>query len=188
MINSLSATLNGTLTGKKRVNLETYVQMHYFDKILQRANVRLLHMSRGQYELCRDKMQDADSKTGNSKTGLDLEVKDYYSGNLRSVKTLSGGESFMASLALALGLADEVQSCAGGIQLDTMFVDEGFGSLDDSSLQQAITTLQGLSEGHRLVGIISHVHDLQEMIDKKILVKKKRGLQGTGSEVALVVD
>ena len=117
-----------------------------------------------------------------------MEVKDYYSGNLRSVKTLSGGESFMASLALALGLADEVQSCAGGIQLDTMFVDEGFGSLDDSSLQQAIATLQGLSEGHRLVGIISHVHDLQEMIDKKILVKKKRGLQGTGSEVALVVD
>ena len=187
-INSLSATLNGTLTGKKRVNLETYVQMHYFDKILQRANVRLLHMSRGQYELCRDKMQDADSKTGNSKTGLDLEVKDYYSGNLRSVKTLSGGESFMASLALALGLADEVQSCAGGIQLDTMFVDEGFGSLDDSSLQQAIATLQGLSEGHRLVGIISHVHDLQEMIDKKILVRKKRGLQGTGSEIELAVD
>ena len=187
-INSLSATLNGTLTGKKRVNLETYVQMHYFDKILQRANIRLLRMSRGQYELCRDKMQDEDSKTGNSKTGLDLEVKDYYSGNLRSVKTLSGGESFMASLALALGLADEVQSCAGGIQLDTMFVDEGFGSLDDSSLLQAIATLQGLSEGHRLVGIISHVHDLQEMIDKKILVRKKRGLQGTGSEVALVVD
>lgn len=187
-INSLSATLNGTLTGKKRVNLETYVQMHYFDKILQRANIRLLRMSRGQYELCRDKMQDEDSKTGNSKTGLDLEVKDYYSGNLRSVKTLSGGESFMASLALALGLADEVQSCAGGIQLDTMFVDEGFGSLDDNSLQQAIATLQGLSEGHRLVGIISHVHDLQEMIDKKILVRKKRGLQGTGSEVALVVD
>ena len=187
-INSLSATLNGTLTGKKRVNLETYVQMHYFDKILQRANIRLLHMSRGQYELCRDKMQDADSKTGNSKTGLDLEVKDYYSGNLRSVKTLSGGESFMASLALALGLADEVQSCAGGIQLDTMFVDEGFGSLDDSSLQQAITTLQGLSEGHRLVGIISHVHDLQEMIDKKILVRKKRGEQGTGSEIELAVD
>ena len=187
-INSLSATLNGTLTGKKRVNLETYVQMHYFDKILQRANIRLLRMSRGQYELCRDKMQDEDSKTGNSKTGLDLEVKDYYSGNLRSVKTLSGGESFMASLALALGLADEVQSCASGIQLDTMFVDEGFGSLDESSLQQAIATLQGLSEGHRLVGIISHVHDLQEMIDKKILVRKKRGLQGTGSEVALVVD
>ena len=187
-INSLSATLNGTLTGKKRVNLETYVQMHYFDKILQRANIRLLRMSRGQYELCRDKMQDEDSKTGNSKTGLDLEVKDYYSGNLRSVKTLSGGESFMASLALALGLADEVQSCAGGIQLDTMFVDEGFGSLDDSSLQQAIATLQGLSEGHRLVGIISHVHDLQEMIDKKILVRKKRGLQGTGSEIELAVD
>ncbi len=187
-LNSLSATLNGKMTGKKRVNLETYIQMHYFDKILQRANTRLLHMSRGQYELQRDTMQNDDNRTGNSKTGLDLEVKDYYSGRLRSVKTLSGGESFMASLALALGLADEVQSSAGGIQLDAMFVDEGFGSLDDSALQQAVETLQGLSEGHRLVGIISHVHDLQEMIDKKIIVKKSLGLQGNGSEVKLLVE
>ncbi len=187
-LNSLSATLNGKMTGKKRVNLETYIQMHYFDKILQRANTRLLHMSRGQYELQRDTMQNDDNRTGNSKTGLDLEVKDYYSGRLRSVKTLSGGESFMASLALALGLADEVQSSAGGIQLDAMFVDEGFGSLDDSALQQAVETLQGLSEGHRLVGIISHVHELQEMIDKKIIVKKSLGLQGNGSEVKLLVE
>ncbi len=187
-LNSLSATLNGKMTGKKRVNLETYIQMHYFDKILQRANTRLLHMSRGQYELQRDTMQNDDNRTGNSKTGLDLVVKDYYSGRLRSVKTLSGGESFMASLALALGLADEVQSSAGGIQLDAMFVDEGFGSLDDSALQQAVETLQGLSEGHRLVGIISHVHDLQEMIDKKIIVKKSLGLQGNGSEVKLLVE
>ncbi len=187
-LNSLSATLNGKMTGKKRVNLETYIQMHYFDKILQRANTRLLHMSRGQYELQRDTMQNDDNRTGNSKTGLDLVVKDYYSGRLRSVKTLSGGESFMASLALALGLADEVQSSAGGIQLDAMFVDEGFGSLDDSALLQAVETLQGLSEGHRLVGIISHVHDLQEMIDKKIIVKKSLGLQGNGSEVKLLVE
>ena len=187
-INSLSATMNGTITGKKRVNLETYIQMHYFDKILQRANTRLLRMSRGQYELQRDALQDEDNRTGNSKTGLDLEVKDHYSGKLRSVKTLSGGESFMASLALALGLADEVQSSAGGIQLDAMFVDEGFGSLDDSALQQAVETLQGLSEGHRLVGIISHVHDLQEMIDKKIIVKKSLGIQGNGSEVKILLD
>lgn len=187
-LNSLSATLNGTLTGKKRVNLETYVQMHYFDKILYRANTRLLHMSRGQYELERDTMQDEDNRTGNSKTGLDLQVRDHYSSKLRSVKTLSGGESFMASLALALGLADEVQSSAGGIQLDAMFVDEGFGSLDDNALQQAVETLQGLSEGHRLVGIISHVHDLQEMIDKKIIVKKSLGTQGSGSEVTMLVE
>lgn len=187
-ISSLSATLNGTLTGKKRVNLETYIQMHYFDKILRHANTRLLRMSRGQYELERDTLQDEDNKTGNSKTGLDLEVKDHYSGKLRSVKTLSGGESFMASLALALGLADEVQSSAGGIQLDAMFVDEGFGSLDDGALQQAVETLKGLSEGHRLVGIISHVHDLQEMIDKKIIVKKSLGVQCSGSEVKILLD
>lgn len=185
---SLSATMNGTLTGKKRVNLETYIQMHYFDRILRRANTRLLKMTRGQYQLRRDTLKDNETKTGNSKTGLDLVVDDHYSGRERSVKTLSGGESFMASLALALGLADEVQASAGGIQLDAMFVDEGFGSLDDSALQQAVATLQGLSEGRHLVGIISHVHDLQEMIDKKIIVTKTTGTQGTGSSIQIVSD
>lgn len=187
-LSSLSATMNGTLTGKKRVNLETYIQMHYFDRILRRANTRLLKMTRGQYELRRDSLQDKEAKTGNSKTGLDLVVDDHYSGRERSVKTLSGGESFMASLALALGLADEVQTSAGGIQLDAMFVDEGFGSLDDSALQQAVATLHGLSEGHRLVGIISHVHDLQEMIDKKIIVSKTTSNSKTGSSIQIVAD
>lgn len=187
-LSSLSATMNGTLTGKKRVNLETYIQMHYFDRILSRANTRLLKMTRGQYELRRDSLQDKEAKTGNSKTGLELVVNDHYSGRERSVKTLSGGESFMASLALALGLADEVQASAGGIQLDAMFVDEGFGSLDDSALQQAVVTLQGLSEGHRLVGIISHVHDLQEMIDKKIIVSKMNSNEKTGSSIQIVAD
>ena len=185
---SLSATMNGTLTGKKRVNLETYIQMHYFDRILQRANIRLLQMSAGQYELRRDTMQNIDNKTGNSKTGLDIVVCDHYSGRERSVKTFSGGESFMASLALALGLADEVQSSAGGIQLDAMFVDEGFGSLDDTALHQAIRTLQGLSEGRRLVGIISHVHELQDMIDKKIIVAKTNSAEGTGSRIKIIAD
>ncbi len=185
---SLSATMNGNLAGRKRINLETYIQMHYFDRILQRANIRLLQMTAGQYELKRDTMQDEDNKTGNSKTGLDLVACDHYSGRERSVKTLSGGESFMASLALALGLADEVQSSAGGIQLDTMFVDEGFGSLDDTALRQAINTLQGLSEGHRLVGIISHVHDLQEMIDKKIIVTKTNSAEGTGSQIKIITE
>lgn len=179
----LSDTMNGKLTSKKHVNLETYIQMHYLDKILRRANLRLMKMTSGQYELYRESVDNADVKTGNSKTGLDLVVQDHYSGRKRSVKTLSGGESFMASLALALGLADEVQASAGGIHLDAMFVDEGFGSLDDAALQQAIATLQGLSEGHRLVGIISHVHDLMDMIDMQLIVTKKKAADGVGSQV-----
>lgn len=184
-LKALSDTMNGRLTGKKHVNLETYIQMHYFDKILRRANLRLLQMTSGQYELQREPLDNEEVKTGNSKTGLDLVVHDHYSGRKRSVKTLSGGESFMASLALALGLADEVQSSTGGIQLDAMFVDEGFGSLDDAALAQAIATLQGLSEGHRLVGIISHVHDLMDMIDTQLIVTKKSTAAGTGSEVRI---
>ena len=185
-LKALADTMNGRLVGKKHVNLETYIQMHYFDKILRRANVRLLQMTSGQYELCREALDNDEVKTGNSKTGLDLVVHDHYSGRRRSVKTLSGGESFMASLALALGLADEVQSSAGGIQLDAMFVDEGFGSLDDSALQQAVATLQGLSEGRRLVGIISHVHDLMDMIDTQLVVTKRTNGAGTGSEVQIL--
>ena len=185
-LKALADTMNGRLVGKKHVNLETYIQMHYFDKILRRANVRLLQMTSGQYELCREALDNDEVKTGNSKTGLDLVVHDHYSGRRRSVKTLSGGESFMASLALALGLADEVQSSAGGIQLDAMFVDEGFGSLDDSALQQAVATLQGLSKGRRLVGIISHVHDLMDMIDTQLVVTKRTNGAGTGSEVQIL--
>ena len=185
-LKALADTMNGRLVGKKHVNLETYIQMHYFDKILRRANVRLLQMTSGQYELCREALDNDEVKTGNSKTGLDLVVHDHYSGRRRSVKTLSGGESFMASLALALGLADEVQSSAGGIQLDAMFVDEGFGSLDDSALQQAVATLQGLSEGRRLVGIISHVHDLMDMIDTQLVVTKRTNGAETGSEVQIL--
>ncbi len=184
-LGSLSDTVNGTVAGKKRVDLETYIQMTYFDRIISKANLRLLSMSRGQYELRREEV--GESTKGNARTGLELGVIDHYSGSMRSVKTLSGGESFMASLALALGLADEVQSSAGGIQMDAMFVDEGFGSLDDSALQQAIATLQGLSEGRRLVGIISHVHDLQDMIERKIIVSKQHGGEGMGSSVQILV-
>lgn len=184
-LNNLSATVNGNLTGKQRVDLETYIQMTYFDRIIRKANLRLLNMTKGQYELLRADIEDAENKR--SKTGLELLVKDHYSGKERSVKTLSGGESFMASLALALGLADEVQSNAGGIQLETMFVDEGFGSLDAGALQQAITTLQGLSESNRLVGIISHVQDLQEMIEAKIIVSKKQFSTGCGSTLQIVI-
>ena len=169
-IGSLSKTANGTLTGKERIMLETYAQTSYFERIIRRANLRLLKMTGGQYELRRREV--ADSNRGQS--GLELDVVDHWEGGTRSVKTLSGGESFKASLSLALGLADEVQSSAGGIRIDTMFVDEGFGSLDEESLSQAISTLAELSEGNRLVGIISHVGELKRRIDRQIVVKKDR--------------
>ncbi|MGL5550284.1 MAG: SbcC/MukB-like Walker B domain-containing protein, partial [Culicoidibacterales bacterium] len=149
-ISALEKTVNGNLSGKSKIMLETFIQMTYFDRIIRRANVKLTEMTSGQYELKR--RVEAENNRGQS--GLDLDVVDHYNGSIRSVKTLSGGETFKASLALALGLADEVQASAGGIQLDTMFIDEGFGSLDDESLRQAIQTLAKLSETNRLIGII----------------------------------
>ena len=179
-VKALSDTANGRLAGKEKIMLETYVQTTYFDRIITRANRRLLTMTGNQYELRRRKTADSNQ----SQSGLELDVLDHYNGSLRSVKTLSGGESFKASLSLALGLSDEIQSSAGGIRLDTMFVDEGFGSLDEESLRQAIRTLLDLSENSRLVGIISHVAELKERIDKQIVVtKEKTG----GSKVEIVV-
>ena len=178
---SLSDTANGTITGKARIMLETYIQMQYFDRILARANIRLMTMSSGQYELVRRK----ENKSRVGKTGLELDVVDHYNGTVRSVKTLSGGETFQASLSLALGLSDEIQSSSGGIQLDTMFVDEGFGSLDEDALDQAIRALKDLSQGSRLVGIVSHVAELKERIDKKIIVTKKRTEDGAGSTICI---
>lgn len=178
---TLSDTANGTITGKARIMLETYIQMQYFDRILTRANIRLMTMSSGQYELIRRK----ENKSRVGKTGLELDVVDHYNGTVRSVKTLSGGETFQASLSLALGLSDEIQSNSGGIELDTMFVDEGFGSLDEDSLDQAIRALKDLSQGSRLVGIVSHVSELKERIDKKIIVTKKRTEDGIGSSICI---
>ncbi len=166
----LSDTAGGTVYGKEKIMLETYVQMAFFDRILQRANRRFLIMSSGQYELVRRK----ESENRQSQSGLELEVIDHYNGSRRSVQTLSGGESFEASLALALGLSDEVQSAAGGIRLESMFVDEGFGSLDEESLNQAVKALSDLAEGDRLVGIISHVAALSQRIEKQIVVTKER--------------
>ena len=168
-MNSLANTVNGQISGKERIQLETYVQMSYFDRIINKANTRLLMMTDNQYELKRRE----DNKLG-GQVGLDLDVIDHYNGTTRTVASLSGGESFKASLSLALGLSDDIQSSAGGIKIDTMFVDEGFGSLDDESLQQALKALTGLSDGNRLVGIISHVVALNEKIDNKIIVKKDR--------------
>ncbi len=181
-IKSLSDTANGTLSGKRKIEFETYVQMSYFDRILRRANLRFLTMSGGQYELKRQ--EESDNKK--EKSGLELSVIDHYNGTERSVRTLSGGESFQASLSLALGLSDEIQANAGGISLDAMFVDEGFGSLDEESLNQAMKALQGLAEGRRIVGIISHVSELKERIDRKIIVTKNRGKEGIGSSVEII--
>ena len=167
---ALSSTANGNLSGQEKVMLETYIQMTYFDRIIVRANTRFMVMSGGQYELKRR----AEADNNRRQSGLELDVIDHYNGTRRSVKTLSGGESFLASLSLALGLSDEIQSSAGGIRLDTMFVDEGFGSLDEESLRQALRALSALSEGNRLVGIISHVAELKERIDRQIVVTKDR--------------
>lgn len=178
-VNALSETANGNLKGKEKIKLETYVQMTYFDRILSRANLRLMAMTNGQYDLKRAR----EATNGRSQTGLELNVIDHYNGTERSVRTLSGGESFKASLSLALGLADEIRSSAGGIRIDTMFVDEGFGSLDEESLQQAIKALRELTEGQRLVGIISHISDLREKIDKQIIVTK---IKSQGSNIRIL--
>lgn len=152
------------------MTLETYVQMAYFDRVIVRANRRLSQMTAGQYELRRR----ATASNQRSQSGLDMEVVDHRGGSARDVRTLSGGESFLASLSLALGLSDEVQSGAGGVRLGSLFVDEGFGSLDAQTLSQAIGVLMSLTEGERLVGIISHVEELGRRIDKKVIVTKDR--------------
>ncbi len=178
-VKALSDTANGTITGKEKVKLETFIQMTYFDRIVSRANLRFLKMTGNQYELVRKKT----AENNRVQTGLDLDIIDHYNGTERSVRTLSGGESFKASLSLALGLSDEIQS-SSAVKLDTMFVDEGFGSLDEESLNQAVQVLAGLSEGNRLVGIISHVSELKDKIDRQIVVKKdKTG----GSHINIII-
>lgn len=174
----LSDTVNGSLSGKSRIKLETYVQMSFFDRIIMRANTRFMRLTDGQYELKR-----SDSKDNyKNQTGLELDIIDHYNGTIRSVKSLSGGEAFEASLSMALGMSDEIQSRSGGIQIDTMFIDEGFGSLDDESLSQAVKVLNSLSSSDRLIGIISHVSVLKGRIDKQIVVSKGK----TGGSSAVI--
>lgn len=180
-LKALSKTANGDISGKEKITLETFVQMTYFDSIIRKANIRLLTMSDGQYELVRR----SDAETLKKNEGLALDVIDHFNGSSRSVSTLSGGESFMASLCLALGLSDEIQSSNGGIKLDTMFVDEGFGSLDGEALDRALSALTSLSQGNRLVGIISHVDALCDRIDNKIVITKDRTI---GSNAQIICD
>lgn len=177
-LRTLSDTVNGSLSGKSRIKLETYVQMSFFDRIIMRANTRFMRLTDGQYELKR-----SDSKDNyKNQTGLELDIIDHYNGTIRSVKSLSGGEAFEASLSMALGMSDEIQSRSGGIQIDTMFIDEGFGSLDDESLSQAVKVLNSLSSSDRLIGIISHVSVLKDRIDKQIVVSKSK----TGGSSAVI--
>ena len=176
----LSDTLNGEVEGKDKVKLETYVQISYFEQVIEKANTKLFEMTEGQYEFIRD-ISSEDKRT---KSGLDLSVYDHYNGTIRSVRTLSGGEGFMAALSLALGMADIIEESASGISIDTMFIDEGFGSLDEMALEQAMKVLAKLSEGNKLVGIISHVSSLKDRIEKQINVEKK--ISG-GSSVKVVV-
>lgn len=167
MIASLCETALGSGRGKNgKPSLETYVQMYCLDQINHRANLRLKKMTENKYELHRRIEVDG------AQLGLDLDVKDFYTGRSRGVQTLSGGEQFQASLALALGLADHIQDASGGIKLDTMFIDEGFGTLDNETLNKAMHALEDLSQGNKLVGIISHVEELESRIDNKIVVTK----------------
>ena len=175
----LSQTASGRVAGKDKVSLETFVLTKYFDKVIIRANRLLRVMTAGQYQLVRR----MERKSGNAADGLELDVLDLWNGTERNVQTLSGGESFMASLALALGLSEEIQSSAGGIRLDSMFIDEGFGSLDEKSLQMAMRSLTELSGGERLVGIISHVADLKQQVEKQIVVRKDHQGRSTVSMI-----
>ena len=178
LLKDLDDAANGN--NKKRLVFEQYVLAAYFEDILTAANIRLRLLSSGRYELKRvEQISD-----GRSKDNLEIEVLDYYTGKYRSVKTLSGGEAFKASLSLALGMSDVVQSESGGLKVEALFIDEGFGSLDGESLEQACLTLQTLVEKDRLIGIISHVPELAEKIGNQIQICKTNA----GSEALVMLS
>lgn len=149
-----------------KLSFERYILAAYFEQILELSNIRFYEMSNHRYKLVRKK------ERGQRQSGLDLQVKDYESGTIRDIKTLSGGESFKAALSLALGLSDMIQSYAGGVELNTLFIDEGFGSLDSESLQFALQVLLQLQENQKMIGIISHVQELKEQIDAQIVIER----------------
>ncbi len=175
-LKNLSDTLNGNLSGQAKLNLETYVQIAFFEQIISRANQKLNVMTSGQYELIR-----ASEEGGRGKVGLGLDVVDHYNGSRRPVQSLSGGEQFLASLCLALGLSEEIQMEAGAVSLQTLFVDEGFGSLDEDCLNKAIQALDQIADS-RMVGIISHVESLMNRIEHQILVTKDP-IQGSHTRI-----
>ncbi len=169
---------SGNIPGKPRVSFEQYIQATYFDMVLVEANKRFNVMTDGRFFLARKNDGGLSSKFA-----LDLDVYDEYTGSKRDVRSLSGGESFKAALSLALGLSDIIQNFAGGIKIDALFIDEGFGSLDDESREQAINILNNLSGNDKLIGIISHVTELKDRIERQIVVTKGK----EGSDIHIVV-
>ena len=170
----LFQTANGRLSGTAGLDFQTWVQRQYFQRMIQAANRRLNVMADGQFLLqCRS--LDALEKQG--EVGLDLDVYSMVTGKVRDVKTLSGGESFLAALSMALGMSDVISSMAGAVRMDTMFIDEGFGSLDEEARERAVRILNELAGSRRMVGIISHVEELKEQIDRKLVVS--RGKEGS---------
>ncbi len=177
-ISALAKAANGqTASESGKISFERYIQIAYFQRVLMHANRRFLQMTDGQFELTRSETV----RDMRSQTGLELDVINHFTGATRSVRTLSGGESFMASLSLALGFADMIRETAGGMTVDCLFVDEGFGSLDPASLDLVVRVLDKLSGGEKLIGIISHVAELRNRIDKKIIVTRDR----TGSSIKM---
>lgn len=170
-IRHLSQTAGGTLNGSVKMDFESYIQRKYFQQVVWYANKRLEKMSSGQFLL---KCREVDRLGVRARTGLELDVFSLLTGSVRDVKTLSGGESFMAALALALGLSDAIRSTAGAIRLETLFIDEGFGSLDENAREQAVRVLEQLSGENRLIGIISHVPELKEQIEARLEVSKSK--------------
>lgn len=171
VLDDLARTAQGGVAGAAKITFENYILQYYFRRVVAAANRRLTRMSDGRFYLA----GQSGAGEGNRRTGLDLDVMDNQTGRQRDVHTLSGGESFLASLSLALGFSDVVQSSAGGIRLDTLFIDEGFGTLDDETLSRAIGVLQSLADGNCLVGIISHVGALKQRIDRRLTIEKRPG-------------
>ncbi len=180
VLEDLYRTVSGNVVGAQKIPFENYILQYYFRRVIAEANRRLERMSEGRYLLCQKTLAGLSGKTG-----LALDVLDRHTGKVRDVGTLSGGESFMASLALALGFADAVQARRGGVQLDTLFIDEGFGSLDDDSLRRALEVLNELAGGQRLIGVISHVPLMKSCISKKVLVQARAA---GGSAVRVVEE
>lgn len=176
-VKTLSNTASGQVSQKEKLSFQTFVQRYYFLQIIDEANKRFYHMTSKRYRLLQ-----GEPESKQAQTGLEIDVIDTWTGKIRSVKSLSGGETFMAALSLALGFSDVIQRFAGAIEIDAMFIDEGFGTLDGEALEEAINTLSDLTMGNRMVGIISHVDELKTRIDKQIIVKKDM----TGSYISRV--
>lgn len=181
VLDKLYKTYSGNLVKKSRIDFETYIQRQYFKKIIQSANKRLYLLSNNEFILKCRSIEDLSG--GNAQVGLDLDVESLSNNMVRDVKTLSGGESFLAALSMALGLADVIGQTAGAIKIETMFIDEGFGNLDDNSRECSIRVLSQLAGENRMIGIISHVNELKESLNKKIYVKKTNHGSTTYMEV-----